>query len=102
MRVNIKGTLTFELHGRSHSANITGVTFSSPLGKHQYTTNLEVHYKGTTLKTQFSYRIDPGLNMQQRAAYIESLYADRIGQAAATWPSPWPNIRTLLIEIGIA
>lgn len=102
MRANIKGTMTFELHGRSHVANITGVVFSTPLGRHQYTTNLEVHYKGTTLKTQLSFRLDPRLNAQQRAAYIERLFADRIGEAAATWPSPWPNIRAMLIEVGIA
>lgn len=102
MRVNIKGTMTFELHGRSHVANITGVAVSTSFGRHQYTTNLEVHYRGTTLKTQFSFRLDPALNAQQRATYIERLFADRIGEAAATWPSPWPNIRAMLIEIGTA
>lgn len=102
MRVDIKGTLTFELHGRSHVANITGVAFSNPLGKHQYTTNLEVHYKGTTLTTRLSFRVDARLNTQQRAAYIESLFANRIGEAAATWPSPWPNIRAIFVEIDTA
>jgi hypothetical protein len=103
MRVALKGTLTFELQGKKQTAQIEGMAFSTAFGKTQYTTKLRVSYGGATHELTFSFAVSPQLNPQQKSAYLENLYAERINAAKKTWPSPWPDVTsTLFIEIGEA
>jgi hypothetical protein len=58
---------------------------------------VRVRYRGVTHELSFSFTVSPEMSKEQKSAYIEGLYAERIKAAKQTWPAPWPEVTSALL-----